>query len=193
MEEAAHVAGGTDGWLRVKREPGGVIAALPELISVVVTDRRAGREYFVAMEGVERHNRFSVQLGNLRTGTPGYLGAAGLQFSLSAGRLTYPGGVVGAITGADRPIPLGRHPIQIPDFPHAAGGRYAGQSLFAKTWFYLGSGPALPGRNDRYLHTGRESDGCVTVDPVGWTALYKRLISSRSGNGATVGAIEVVR
>lgn len=193
MAERAHVVGGTDGWLRVKRDPGGEIVSLPEFMKVEITTRSAGRDYFMVLEGPERNKLFSVLSGSLRGGEPGYLASAGLQFSLSLRQLTFPGGTVQAITDDRNPVPRGQHPIQIPDFPHDLGFGYLGQSRFATSWFYLGTGTAVRGRNDRYLHTGRASAGCITVDPSGWTALYRRLILSRSGNGTTVGTVSVVR
>ncbi|MBK6973753.1 MAG: hypothetical protein IPH26_12685 [Sterolibacteriaceae bacterium] len=39
---------------------------------------------------------------------------------------------------------------------------YLGQTPYAKTWFDLGTGNAVRGNNDRYLHTGRVSAGCIT-------------------------------
>jgi hypothetical protein len=192
MAELEYLVDGVDGWLRVKREPSGEIVALPEYLKVDVTSREGGRDHFTVLEGTERNKHFSVLAGNLRGSDPGYRASAGLQFSLSLHQLTFPGGSVRAITDDRNPVPIGQHPIQIPDFPHDLGFGYLGQSRFATSWFYLGTGRAIRGRNDRYLHTGRASAGCITVDPSGWTALYKRLILSRSGNGTTVGTVSVV-
>lgn len=77
--------------------------------------------------------------------------------------------------------------------PDNLGMGYLGQTPYAKNWFYLGTGNAVPGNNDRYLHTGRVSAGCITVEPASWTALYRHLILSRSGNDKTVGTVTVVR
>ncbi len=145
------------------------------------------------LEGVEQGSRFSVLAGNLRSGNAGYKPAVSLQFSLSRETLTYAGSSVRAVTYDGSPVPIGQHPIQIPDFPHDGGLTYIGHSPFAKTWFYLGVGAAVPGRNDRYLHTGMRSAGCITVDPSGWTTLYRHLILGRSGNAKTVGTVTVVR
>jgi hypothetical protein len=193
MPDSKYLVGGSDGWLRVKREPGGAIVSLPEFLRVDVTSSSAGRDHFTALEGIEQGNKFSVLAGNLRNGNPGYMPGASLQFSLSREMLTYAGGAIRAITHSGNPIPIGQHPIQIPDFPHEGGMRYLGHSPYAKTWFYLGVGAAVDGRDDRYLHTGRASNGCITVDTSGWTALYRHLILSRSGNAKTVGTVTVVR
>ena len=193
MSEKRYIVGGMDGWLNIKREPSGQVIALPEFLQVDLTESKEGRDYFTVLEGVELGKKFSVKTGNLTSAYPGFRGLAHVQFSLSKSLLTYPSGKTKAITGKERPIPVGNHPIQIPDFPHSTPVAYIRQSHFAKTWFYLGHGAAVPGRNDRYLHTGTLSDGCITVDPSGWTQFYQYLILCRSGDGKTVGMVSVVR
>lgn len=193
MSDKKYVAAGMDGWLNVKREPSGIVVALPEFTRVEVTASENERDYFIVQEGSERGNRFSVKAGNLKAGDPGYRAPAHLEFSLSRGLLTYSGGQIKAITHSRNPIPPGIHPIQMPDFPHRLGEGYMAHSRYAKTWFYLGHGNAVKGNNDRYLHPGSVSAGCITVDPSKWTALYQYLIRSRSGNAKTVGSVSVVR
>lgn len=194
MSERRHIVGGHDGWLNVRREPGGMVIALAEYLQVEFSHNKGGRDFFKTQEGVERGNAFSVLQGNLRQGLPAYRAAARLEFSIAARKLRFAGGELEAIT-ADAPsaIAAGTYPIQIPDFPHELGSGYMGHSRYAKSWFYLGQGAAIAGSNDRYLHTGRISQGCVTVDPSGWTALYQYLILCRSGDGKTVGSIVVRR
>lgn len=50
-----------------------------------------------------------------------------------------------------------------------------------------------PCQNDRYLHPGTASAGCITVDPASWTKLYQHLILCRRGDGKTVGSVTVLR
>ncbi len=193
MPEKRYTIGGMDGWLNVKREPSGAIVAIPENIQVEIETTENARDYFKILEGVERGKKFSVKTGHLKIGSPGYRTAANIQFNPAKELITYPGGQVKTVTHTRNPIPAGAHPIQIPDFPHQLGGGYMAQSSYAKSWFYLGNGNAIPGNNDRYLHTGSVSAGCVTVDPSGWTKLYQYLILCRRGDGKTVGTIAVVR
>jgi len=193
MPEKRYTVGGMDGWLNVKREPSGKVIAVPEFTQVELARSSGGRDYFAALEGVERGKNFSVKSGNLKAGTPAYRAPAALQFSLGRELLTYPGGQVKAITHSRNPIPAGVHPIQLPDFPHQLGMGYMRQSTYAKSWFYLGQGHAILGNNDRYLHPGAVSAGCITVDPSAWTQLYQHLILCRSGDGKTVGSVTVVR
>ena len=198
MAEKHYVVGGHDGWLKVKREPSGSVIAIPEYLQVELTASKDGRDSFTILEGVERGKKFSVKTGNLKSGNPGYHGMASLTFNITKGVLTYPGDQVKAITGAgtsngDKPISIGMHPIQIPDFPHNGGMGYLAQSPYAKNWFFLGQGHAMPGGSDRYLHTGTGSLGCITVEPFGWTRLYQYLILCRRGDGETVGMVTVVK
>lgn len=193
MAEKRYVVGGHDGWLNVKREPTGSTVALPEFLRVEFSEAKNGRDYFMVLEGVERGKKFSVKTGNLKSTPRVYHSPAHLQFSLSKELLTYHGGQVKAITDPRQPIPIGTHPVQIPDFAHDKGIPYLGQTPYAKNWFYLGQGNAMPGNNDRYLHPGRRSAGCITVEPIGWTRLYQYLILCRRDDGKTIGMVTVVR
>jgi hypothetical protein len=143
MAEKRHTIGGNDGWLNVKREPGGEIVALPEYLQVEFSHNRDGREFFE-------------------------VGPARLQ-ACCAPRVHHHGAK----------IDLARRKRQ---------GDHG-----ARNWFYLGRAAAIRGGNERYLHTGRVSLGCVTVDPVEWTKVYQYLILCRSGDGKTVGSIVVRR
>jgi hypothetical protein len=193
MAARRYTSAGMDGWLNVRREPSGIIIALPEHIATELESTSNGRDYFIAREGVERGNRFSVKEGYLKPQTPAYRSAAMIQFSLSRKILTYSGGRASAFTKDINPIKTGTHPIQIPDFPHNLGATYLANTPYAKNWFYLRHGNAIIGKNDRYLHPGGVSDGCITVDPSDWTKLYQYLILCRSGDEKTVGNVVVVR
>lgn len=158
-----------------------------------MTSSSGGRDYFTISEGVHKSKAFSVLAGNLSTEKPAYKSAANLVFSIGRKILTYQVGSIKAFVHPAKPIAHGTHPIQIPDHPHSGGGYYAAISPHAKSWFYLGHGEAIAGSGDRYLHPGNASAGCITVDPIGWTQLYRYLILCRSGNGKTIGTVAVVR
>lgn len=195
--EMRYVSTDNTGWLRVKLDAGGKIVALPQYIKVKYIERRNGRDYFTIEEGVYKGKDASVsqKSGNqswLGKPLPAYSSAANLVFKKREGKLVTPIGVIAATTDSSNPISNGRHPIQLPDFPHDLGRSYVGRASKAMTWFYLGTGNAIPGKNDRYLHPGRISAGCVTVTDVSkWDSLYKKLILSRASGGKNVGAITV--
>ncbi|AKJ29450.1 hypothetical protein [Caldimonas brevitalea] len=193
MPEMRYIVGGSDGWLRIKREPGSEIISVPEYLQVALTSSSNGRDFITLQEGPHKDKKFSVTTGNLSARKPDYTAAAHLTFSLSREVVRYALGTVKAITDSSNPVPEGLHPIQIPDHPHHGGLRYEARSAYAKTWFYLGHGDAIARHGDRYLHTGARSAGCITVDPQEWTQFYRYLILCRSGNGKTVGSVTVVR
>ncbi|MCW7536990.1 hypothetical protein OOT46_03865 [Aquabacterium sp. A7-Y] len=193
MPEKRYIVAGSDGWLLIKPEPVGANISVPEYLQVELTSSSAGRDFFTVLEGVNGGKKFSVKTGNLSVQRPEYKGPAQLTFSVSRETLTYAQGSVKAITEPRNPIPEGMHPIQIPDHPHSGGLGYLGKSPYAKNWFYLGHGEAIRYHGDRYLHPGRVSAGCITVDADRWTQLYRYLILCRSGDGKTVGTVTVVR
>jgi hypothetical protein len=64
----------------------------------------------------------------------------------------------------------------------------------AKSWFLVGYGHAVRAEKqglDRYLHTGMLSDGCITIDPVDWDAVYELIIKCRSNDGKNIGTLLV--
>jgi len=191
----AHVVGGRSGWLRTKLEPSGIEVSLPEYLKIDITESKDGREYFTILEGVHKGKKASVKLsadGSSNLGTMAmYRGAAKLVFNIAKGEVTYGGGVAKAITYPAKPIAKGIHNIQLPDFPHRIGSSYLGKTPYALNWFFLGNGNAVEGTNDRYLHTGERSAGCVTVNPTDWDKLYRYLILSRQGDNTNVGIIKV--
>jgi hypothetical protein len=195
MAEKRYVIGDSQGWLRVKLEPSKREVALIEYLQVEFDNRVNGRDQFKILEGVYQGQLASVaqksaSQSHLGTPLPAYGSGATLEVSISKKELTY-AGIVVSITVEPSALPtVGTHNIQIPDFPHSIGSGYLGDSSYALNWFFLGVGNASAG-NDRYLHTGLASAGCVTVDPKKWTALYQYLIKRRNPGGKNVGTITI--
>lgn len=88
------------------------------------------------------------------------------------------------VTMASNPLPAGWSPLEIPDAPHHGGTYYGDKSPFATVWFRVGH------EGDRYLHPGRFSAGCGTVQPEQWTPVYNYLIHRRK-DVQSVGAMHV--
>ena len=91
----------------------------------------------------------------------------------------------------DKPIQTTNiiYKIFAPDFPHHYSNHYAEQTKYYGVWFAIEYGD-----NSRYIHTGRVSDGCVTVPPQHWEALYEYLISNQlSQNDKYVGTIQIIK
>lgn len=136
----------------------------------------------------KRARRSRQSQGILRVATL-VIAAARIRFDKRKSLVTFPAGQARVVVNPFTPTPNGAHPIQIPDFPHPLAARYVGRSAYAMSWFHLGRGDAIRGSTgqDRYLHCGSASLGCITVEPADWTALYQYLILCRSGDGRTVG------
>ncbi len=185
------------GWLSVKLAPVDRIVSLPQYIKVAFNERRNGRDYFDIEEGVYKGKSASVSQKSgssswLGKSLPTYRGPVSLIFRKNEGKLVTPIGSLSATTDSSNPITNGLHPVQLPDFPHDLGRSYTSRASKAMTWFYLGTGNAIAGKNDRYLHPGRISAGCVTVTDISkWDLLYAVLILSRDQGGKNVGTITV--
>lgn len=195
--EKRYVATDNSGWLRVKLEPSGTIEPLPQYIKVTFSERRSRRDYFRIEEGVYKGKNASVSQKSASSSwlgkpLPTYRGPVTLTFKKGQGKLITPIGTLTATTDPNNPIRNGGHPVQLPAFPHELGRSYVPRASKAMTWFYLGTGIAIRGRNDRYLHPGRISGGCVTVTDLSkWDSLYTVLILSRATGGRNVGTITV--
>jgi hypothetical protein len=184
-------AGAHDGWVPARPEPAGIGVMLPAFLAVDVTSSSGGRDRFKVLEGVHAGRTFSASAAHLRPGNPGYRGPAHLHYNIGKQRLNFAGGQVRATTSAQAPIAAGAHSLHIPDAPHDPGTPQTTASC-ATTGFYLGRGVPAAATNDGYLSTGRATDGGITVELSDWPALYRYLILCRSGDGKTVGEVEVV-
>ena len=188
----SYISARDSGWMNVLFEPSGTLVALPHSLQVEVTKSKDGRDFFTILEGVYKGKKASVKAGNLGDVSI-TTGPAKLIFDIDKSLLTYGGSSTAkAITSEVNPISKGSHKIQLPDFPHPIGNNYLGKSAYALSWFYMGIGHAIYGKNDRYLHTGARSNGCVTVDPSDWTKVYNYIILSRQGDQTNVGIIKVI-
>ncbi len=195
--EQRYIIGDRKGWLKVKLDRGKIIS-LPEYIKVNFLERISSRDKFEILEGVHKGKKASVSVRGATTSwlgspMPSYKISVSLTFTISTSQLKTPIGDIQAITDSDNPISPGVYPIQLPDFPHKLGEPYLDQATKALTWFYLGTGNAVHGKNDRYLHTGFASEGCVTVTEIDkWDLLYKSLIRARASGGKKIGKITVL-
>ena len=128
-----YVTTDNSGWLRVKLEPSGKIVPLPQYLKVAFSERRDKRDYFKIEEGVYKGKNASVSqksgdsswLGKPR---PIYRGPVNLTFKKGKGKLITPIGILTATTDPRNPISNGRHPVQLPDFPHDLGRAYVSRA-----------------------------------------------------------------
>ncbi len=193
------------GWLKVKHHPklpgapDDEYPPLPQYLKVETYREENGREYFTILEGLLRGKKASVSLraGKSRLQTAVSHSPGGkIRFDRKNKKLWYgSNGPVAAFTeikpGTNDPlIPLGTWNLQIPYEVHKDGAGYLSNSKYAKTWFRIIT--PTGDVNDRYLHPGKTSWGCATVNAVDdWTAIYNYLIKRRKGDLISVGTIEV--
>ena len=189
----SHISASSSGWMRVKLEPSKTEVSLPHSLQVDIEESKDGRDFFTILEGIYKGKKASLKAGNLG-GVSITTGPAKLIFDIDKSLLTYAGSSTAtAITYKKNPIGKGTHKIQLPDYPHGEfGSPYLSQSTYALSWFYMGIGHAIKGKNDRYIHTGARSAGCITVAPKDWTKIYNYLILSRQGDGVNVGIVQVI-
>jgi len=193
------------GWLVVKHSDGSLYPPLPQYLSVDVFKTVGGREYFRILEGLPRiqGREASVSLnanGGSRLWSNNWRPSfeARLRFTITnaqagTGELWYGDwtqyGPIKAKTDPSNPPPSGLYDIEIPDEVHPFGEGYLDLSPFATTWFRIGHW------GDRFIHLGRISAGCITVDAQAedrgaWSRLYDYLINRRKDN-RSVGTVRV--
>lgn len=194
-----HIITDDSGWVNGRLGGAdGPMLALPKYLRVDFIKRENDRDFFRIKEGVNRGREVSIRLENGRSSLSServnYHPAVMLTFKKSEKTLQTPVGNIDANTDATNPIANGEHPIHIPDFPHGLGRRYTQSASIATVWFFLGTAQrAVQGTNDRYLHPGAISEGCVTVTRLSkWNQLCEYLLRSRWNGGNThVGKIKV--
>ncbi len=186
------------GWLRVKMRDG-LIWPLPKYLKLEFIKREANRDQFKILEGRWRGTKASVSrkadgrpltssASYILRGEPPRTPAATVKLDIGAKQFWY--GTVGPVDGFTdprNPIPKGTHDLEIPYEPHGDYGRpYLSHSPFATTWLRIGHS------GDRFLHPGRVSEGCATINALDhWTTIYRYLIKARK-DLSSVGTIEVV-
>lgn len=218
------------GWLTVKHDSnsrgdqaGSTYPPLPQYLKVQVYQVKGGREFFEILEGKLKGKTASVKLKKdgssyLNKNTPSFNSGARLKFNRKTKKLYYSGNIeIDAFTqeydqlpsNPLNKVPLGIWKIEIPYEIHPIGDGYYKYSKYATTWFHIVTSISDT-YQDRFLHPGTISHGCVTVginrfkntsfnwsDAAvirslnNWDKLYDLLIVSRL-DAYTVGSIEVV-
>ena len=197
---------------------GSTNAFLCEMTKVLVTRTQAGRTYFKIEDGTYAGKSASLNSDNadlyLTTTGPTassngatlevtysgqkraiYSTARGIDIDQKAGRLGFNGNTATislSTVEADSlgPLPDGTYDILVPDVAHDIG--YTGQYKPAypdlkchQVWF-----PIEYQTNNRYVHVGAISEGCVTVLDLGlWNDIYDYLISHRQTDRRYVGKL----
>jgi hypothetical protein len=163
------------------------------------------RDYFIPYEGKYKDREMSVTRksdGGSYLVTGNILPAAKVIFNPVKANLWYGEGTsrVGPIfaQGSSPNIPGstslrdGVYEISVPDEPHNWGDPYMSESSYARLWYPIPIDQDRDGKNDdRFIHCGENSGGCVTVrDVPQWTGIGKYLYNRRLRDGV-IGTITV--
>jgi uncharacterized protein YutE (UPF0331/DUF86 family) len=181
-----------DGWIKTIPSGGGDPISLPHGLAVEFLEQEKGRERFRVVEGVHANKVFSCRAetgSHLVTEMPRFP-PRHIKVDQKALLLIIPDlgkFEIKAPKKSHQLIPKGLYKLGIPDAPHDGGLEYVPQAPHAKSWFLIGDD------GDRYLHPGLATKGCVTVADVSlWESIYDHLICARTGDGRSVGTIEII-
>ena len=154
------------------------------------------RDYFIPYEGIYKNREMSVTRksdGGSYLVTGNILGSAKIIFNPVKANLWYGEGssrvgpifTQGSTIQGIAPLKDGVYELSVPDEPHNDGDPYLSQSSYARLWYPIPADQDRDGRDDeRFLHCGRESAGCVTVrDVPQWTGIYRYLYNRRLRDG----------
>ncbi len=209
---------GSDGWLQAKDETTHALIPLAKYTAVRIVNTYGDRTTFKVADGPQAGKLLSVTTSNANR----YLGTRGPVRSPAEIEVTYGkyvaqwhsvargqdfdeqmatlkvGGISVQVTmntnwgGSFYPLPPGEYDVLVPDGPHNANMTHYyrntyKQLVYDQVWF-----PVKYNDNNRFVHIGNVSDGCVTVlDMNQWAAIHEAIISHRSRDGLSVATLIV--
>jgi hypothetical protein len=190
---------GGQGFVDVRVSSTGEIVAFPGYLKVNYLGIRIlngkQRDYFIPYEGKWKGRELSITRKNdggsyLVTGN--ILGAAKVIFNPIRANLWYGEGStkVGPIftqgsSTSGVPLRDGVYEFSVPDEPHRIAETYLSATSYALVWYPIPLDQNQDGiPDDRYLHCGFRSAGCVTVKDIPyWTNIYRYLYNRRLRDG----------
>ncbi|TSC55714.1 MAG: hypothetical protein G01um101418_735 [Parcubacteria group bacterium Gr01-1014_18] len=191
VEEQIH------GFLLVKMDGYEKEQSLPAFLKVRLDRREDMRDYFTVMEGWRQGETGSIKLKDNGTsylipGNP-YKGPVRMKYSRSTRNLIVKGTTYLAIEYPGEPWEKGFYDIEIADHPHEGGIKYQDIASKATVWFHIGHERRKGKDEEKYIHTGNGTLGCITLtNKRKWNELYNILIISRLGDSKSIGVLEVV-
>lgn len=180
-----------NGWI-IARLSSGISITLPAGTAVEMIEKKQGREYFKVLEGSYKGVEASIALSQ---GGVTHLTKFVDRKSACEMKLLRESWVL-QIAGLGnfevlkmKPAEMiypGIYRICLPDIPHGAGKSYRSTARHAETWFRLGD------ENDRYIHPGTRTRGCITItDLNSWETIYNYIMTCRQDD-AHIGTLEVI-
>lgn len=179
------------GWLEVVPENAKKTISLPIHLKVQLDSKDEDREHFTIAEGALKNLRASVALGDNGKSRFSKINPhkkpISATYSISKKILTINRKKYTAVDYPNALWTKGFYDIEIPDYPHTGGLNHIGNAPHATIWFRIGH------ENDRYIHTGERSLGCITIiEKNRWEELFLFLISARKGDGINIGILKII-
>jgi hypothetical protein len=181
---------GGQGFVDVIVSSTGERIALPGYLKSNYIKIANNRDYFIPYEGKWKDQELSITRkpdGESYLIEGKILAAARIVVNPTTAKLWY--GAVGSEVGPvfaeidpQKPLPDGEYNLSVPDEPHRDfGDQYLNQTSYAMVWYPIPADINQDGiEDDRFLHCGRVSAGCITVrDFSYWTKLHKYLYNRR--------------
>ena len=193
LETETFIPETTDGWLKVEINKTGKKESLPSFLRVKILRSDSKRDYFNILEGFYKGKFASIKKkpGGLSYLERGFLKRklVELLYSISKKNILFEGRKYNVDDDPNNLFDVGVYDIEIPDAPHDKGRKYLNRSKFALVWFHIGHNA----RDDRFLHTGSVSAGCVSMKEIEkWTAVCRKLLIARKGDDISIGTLKVV-
>lgn len=193
LEAEIYLPETSDGWLMVKIKGIAKEKSLPSFLRVYLTRSSSSRDYFEILEGFYMGKSASIRKKSDGTS---YLQrgillrkSVELLYSISKKSFILEEEEYYIDDDPSNLFNVGVYDIEIPDAPHELGRQYLDRSKFALVWFHIGH----DSRDDRFLHTGTVSLGCVSMREIEkWDVVCKKLLIVRKDDGVSVGVLRVI-
>lgn len=197
MEVMHYVEEQEDGFLWVEIDGYEKVQALPAFLKVRLDRHEEGRDYFTIMEGWRQGETGSVTTKDngesyVLPGNP-YTRPIRMTYSRSKKRLKVKGKSYKTVEHPGEPWKNGLYDIEIADYPHKGGVRYVKEAPKAKVWFHIGHEHEQGKDEEKYIHTGEATLGCITLTELKrWNEIYEVFIRARLGDSKSIGVLEVI-
>lgn len=183
-----------NGWIQARKKGDKTKIDLPAYLKVRFEKQDNRRQYFTIMEGPWRQMEASLEIQDNNVSyfesANHQIGPVRLTYSRSKKILKFKNKIYKLKEYKNDPEPWKNaiYDVKIPDFYHGKGRPYLDRAKLAPVWF-----KTTHQSNDRYIHVGAHSLGCVTfIEIERWDELCEVFMKARKGDGEGIGILEVI-